>query len=39
MEKFRKFDDEISGKYFIYTTIAYIEFEKKQKILKISLST
>ena len=31
MEKVRKFDDEISGKYFRYTTIAYIEFEKKQK--------
>lgn len=31
MEKVRKFDDEISGKYLRYTTIAYIEFEKKQK--------
>ena len=31
MEKVRKFDDEISGKYFRYTTIAYIDFEKKQK--------
>ena len=39
MEKVRKFDDEISGKYFRYTTIAYIDFEKNKKILKISLST
>lgn len=31
MEKVRKFDDEISGKYFRYTTIAYIDFGKKQK--------
>lgn len=34
MEKVRKFDDEISGKYFRYTTIAYIDFEKKQKNIK-----
>jgi len=31
MEKVRKFDDEISGKYFKYITTAYINFEKKQK--------
>ena len=31
MEKVRKFDEKISGKYFRYTTISYIEFEKKQK--------
>jgi hypothetical protein len=31
MEKVRQFDSEISGKYFRYTKIAYIDFEKKQK--------
>lgn len=31
MEKVRKFDDKISGEYFKYITIAYIDFEKKQK--------
>ena len=31
MEKVRKFDEKISGKYFRYITIAYINFEKKQK--------
>jgi len=35
MEKVRKFDDEISGKYFRYTTIAHIDFKKNKKILRI----
>lgn len=31
MGKFRKFNDEISGKYFKYIIITYVDFEKKQK--------
>lgn len=31
MEKVIKFDDEISGKYFKYIIISYVDFKKKQK--------
>ena len=35
MGKVRKFNGEISGKYFKYIIIAYVDFEKKQKKLRI----
>lgn len=31
MEKVREFDDEISGKYFKYIIISYVDFKKTKK--------